>query len=71
MLVDLGEEGAFGRDDENAREGLASYLAVNPQDLSSKKRAEIHSTLDIPNVFYHLFYKLDTYHIFVVLFLIS
>ena len=44
MLLDLGEEGAFGRDDESAREGLASYLAVNPQDLSSKKRAEIHST---------------------------
>lgn len=49
MLLDLGEEGAFGRDDESAREGLASYLAVNPQDLSSKKRAEIHSTFDIPN----------------------
>lgn len=49
MLVDLGEEGAFDRDDESAREGLASYLAVNPQDLSSKKRAEIHSTFDIPN----------------------
>lgn len=49
MLLDLGEEGAFDLDDDSARDGLASYLAVNPQDLPSNRRAEIHSTFGIPN----------------------